>query len=303
MKVLITGSRGFAARHLAVELLQAGHEVIKSDVEYAEDCYYCDLRDEDSLRKLVRSTQPDACVHLGGIAYVPMGWKDPELVYSVNLMGTLNLLEGFRHERPEARLLVVSSSLIYKNADSDKELDEEAYMYPPDIYAISKISADLTALGYAQRYGMPIMTARPINHTGPGQSDSFVTSAFATQLKQIKAGAVPPVMRVGNLDSRRDFLDVRDVVRAYRLLIEAGQGGEPYNIASGRLIPIRSVLEKLCDIAGVHPEIEVAPQLYRPTDSSPRMNVSKIRAATGWQPQIPLEQTLLDLYQSINLQN
>lgn len=299
MKVLITGGLGFVATHLSSELERAGHEVVKSDVRYAEGSFYCDLRDSESTRKLIGLVAPDACIHLGGIAFVPMGWKNPELVYSVNLMGTLHLLEAFRHERPDARVLVVSSSLIYQNADAGNPLDETARIYPPDIYAISKIAADLTALGYASRYGMPVMTARPINHIGPGQSASFVTSAFARQLYEIQSGRCAPVMRVGNLMSQRDFLDVRDVVRAYRMLIEGGVAGEPYNIATGKLQTIQHVLDLLCDISGVQPELKVDPDLFRPTDSSPVMNIDKISKDVGWFPRIPLRQTLEEIYSSI----
>jgi len=298
MNILVTGSLGFVARHLIPELERAGHEVIRHDIEYRDGCHYCDLRDKDASRKLIKTLKPDACVHLAGIAFVPMGWRDPELVYSVNLMGTLNLLEAFRHEQPEARVLVVSSSLIYRNSGPEQRLDEQAYMYPPDIYAISKIAADLTALGYAARYGMPVMTARPINHIGPGQSPQFVTSSFAAQLKGMAASGQAGTIHVGNLESRRDFVDVRDVVRAYRLLVERGQPGEPYNIATGELHAIREVLDRLCAIAGVHPGIEIDPGLYRPTDSSPLMDIGKIRAQTGWEPRIPLEKTLRDLYAS-----
>jgi len=299
MKVLITGGLGFVAQHLIPELEQAGHETVKLDIQYAEGSFYCDLRDAESIRKLVGSVAPDACIHLGGIAFVPMGWQNPELVYSVNLIGTLNLLEAFRHEKPEARILAVSSSLIYQNAHTGHPLDETAYIFPPDIYAISKIAADLTALGYAKRYDMPVMTARPINHTGPGQSPSFVTSAFARQLCKIKFGACEPVMKVGNLESKRDFLDVRDVAYAYRLLIERGTAGEPYNIATGNLHTIQNVLDMLCEIAGVTPALEIDPELFRPTDASPVMKIDKIKETVGWQPKIPLRKTLEDLYHSI----
>ena len=299
MRILITGALGFVGRHLVKECESAGYEVFQQDVEYAENCYYCDVRDAAAIRKLVRELKPDACVHLGGIAFVPMGWKDPHLVFSVNLMGTLNLLDAFRLESPSARVLVVSSSLIYKKAGTDEVLDEDSVMSPPDIYGISKIAADLTALGYAERYGMPVMTARPINHTGPGQSPDFVTSAFSRQLKAISAGEETARMKVGNLESRRDLLDVRDVVRAYRLLIEKGRAGEAYNVASGNLAQIKEILEKLCAISGVSPKLEVDPELYRPTDSSPIMSTKKIFKDTGWKPEIPIEQTLQDLYESI----
>jgi GDP-4-dehydro-6-deoxy-D-mannose reductase len=172
MNVLITGGLGFVARHLAPELEDAGHHVIKTDIRYADGCHYCDLRDLESTRRLIQAITPDACIHLGGIAFVPTGWQDPERVYSSNLMGTLHLLEAFRHERPDARILAVSSSLIYQNANTGNPLNETAYMYPPDIYAISKIAGDLTALGYANHYDMQVMTARPINHIGPGRLTS-----------------------------------------------------------------------------------------------------------------------------------
>lgn len=299
MKILITGGLGFVGKHLTRELERAGHEIVKLDIRYDEDSYYCDLRDSESTRKLVHSVSPDACIHLGGIAFVPTGWTNPELVYSINLMGTLHLLEAFRHERPDARILVVSSSLIYQNAHTGNPLNETAYMYPPDIYAISKISSDLTALGYAKRYGMQIMTARPVNHIGPGQSSNFVITSFAEQLYKIKTGEVEPRMKVGNLKSQRDFLSVHDVTRAYRLLIEKGIPGEPYNIATGKLQTIQYALDMLCDISGIHPELEIDAGLFRPTDSSPVMNIEKIRKDVGWCPKIPLKQMLEDIYHSV----
>lgn len=303
MKILITGGQGFVARHLAPELLDAGHHVIKTGVHYADDCFYCDLRDAESTRKLVRTVLPDACIHLGGIAFVPTGWQDPKLVFSSNLMGTLHLLEAFRQEQPNARILTISSSLIYQNAHTGNPLNETAYMYPPDIYAISKIAGDLTALGYAKHYNMPVMTARPINHIGPGQSTAFVVASFAQQLCEIKAGIRPPLMKVGNLKSQRDFLDVHDVARAYRLLIERGVAGEPYNIATGHLMTIQYILDTLCEIADVYPELEVDPALFRPTDTSPVMNTDKIRKDVGWHPRIPLRQTLEELYFSTEAAN
>jgi GDP-4-dehydro-6-deoxy-D-mannose reductase len=299
MNILITGALGFVGRHVTAELERAGHDVYRHDVEYEPGVYYSDLRDADSVQKLVRSLKPDACIHLAGLPFVPLGWKDPRLVYNVNLMGTVNLLEAIRLESPTTKTLVVSSSLVYKTSGDHAPVREDSQMHPPDIYAISKIAADLTALGYAQKYEMHVMTARPINHIGPGQSSEFVMSAFARQLRAIAEGRREPVMRVGNLESRRDFVDVRDVARAYRLLLEKGRPGEAYNIATGRLHTIGSVLDTLCDIAGVRPEIARDSNLYRPTDSSPVMDISKIRAHVGWEPQTDLRKTLEDIYHSL----
>jgi GDP-4-dehydro-6-deoxy-D-mannose reductase len=299
MNILITGALGFVGRHVTAELERADHAVYRHDVEYDRGVYYSDLRDADSVQKLVRALTPDACIHLAGLPFVPLGWKDPRLVYNVNLMGTVNLLEALRLESPDTKTLVISSSLVYKATEDQTPVGEDAQMHPPDIYAISKIAADLTALGYAQKYGMHVMTARPINHIGPGQSPEFVTSAFAAQLRGIAAGRREPVMKVGNLESRRDFVDVRDVARAYRLLLEKGRPGEAYNVATGRLHSIGAMLDLLCDIAGLRPDIVVDPDLYRPTDSSPVMDITKIRAHTGWEPRTDLRVTLEDIYRSV----
>ena len=304
MRVLVTGSQGFVGKHLVVQLSEHGHTPICADLPSCQPpgeypFYPLDILNANALTTVIKDTTPDACVHLGGIAFVPMGWRDPKLTFSVNTVGTLNLLETFRLHAPEARILVVTSGEVYGVAKTDAALTEDAALIPNNLYAASKIAADQAARLYAQHYGMMVMTARPLNHIGPGQSRQFVTSAFASQLNAIASGKHEATMKVGNLETTRNFTDVRDVVNAYRLLLESGTGGHAYNIASDHSVSIGTILETLCRIADVQPDITVDPELYRPTDSSPLLDTSRIESDTGWRPEIDLPTTLKDLYLDI----
>ncbi len=306
MRVLVTGSSGFVGRHLVRHLVESGHEPLCFDLvepagphDPARPTHIGDLQNAAGIAEHVRTLKPDGCIHLGGIAFVPMGWKDPNLVFSVNLTGTINLLEAFRVEAPAARMVVVTSSEVYGMTPRQEVITEDFPLTPSNLYGVSKMAADLSAQLYAKRYGMPIVVARPLNHIGPGQSPSFVTSSFAKQLIGIAHRNQEPVMCVGNLETDRDFTDVRDVVRAYRVLLEKGRSGEAYNIASGTRVKIRTILEQLCDLANAHPRIDVDPHLFRPTDSSPVIETAKIRKDAGWQPEIPLRATLQDILNSM----
>jgi GDP-4-dehydro-6-deoxy-D-mannose reductase len=177
-------------------------------------------------------------------------------------------------------------------------LSEDAALLPENPYAVSKVAADLTTLLYARRYNVPFMTARPANHIGPKQSTDFVVPAFASQVAAIAAGKRDPLMKVGNLESDREFTDVRDVCLAYRLILEKGTPGRAYNIATGRFVKIRFILEELCRQAGVTPKLETDPALFRPTDSQARLDTTRLRTETGWQPRFTLEQTLKDILAS-----
>jgi GDP-4-dehydro-6-deoxy-D-mannose reductase len=307
MKVLVTGADGFVGRYVVPELRRAGHtplEMIQpgaaAGLPEEPTAVACDVRDADGLRRLVGRVQPDGCIHLAGIAFVPTGWSDPELVFSVNLLGTINLLEAFRHEAPSARLLVVTSSEVYGRPVSSAPLTEDAPLAAANLYAVSKLSADRAALLYARRYGMPVMTARPQNHIGPGQSTQFVATSFAAQLADMAdRGGAGAVIRVGNLDCERNFTDVRDVARAYRLLVERGRPGEGYNIGSGQLVKVAEILRLLCHLAGVQPRVEVDPERYRPLDNPPTLDIRKILQHTGWKPEMDLSDTLRDIYEDI----
>ncbi len=300
MRVLVTGSRGFVGRHVHDALTAAGHAMVglilpAEGPARGSHERVGDICDAAAMRALVRELKPDACLHLAGIAFVPVAWSKPEFVFSVNVQGTLNMLEAFRAEAPAARLLIVSSSQIYGLADRGHPITEDMPMDPDSLYAVSKMSADLSSLLYARRYGMAVMTARPCNHIGPGQSLDFVAPSFARQVASIAAGMAEHRMRVGNLECTREFTDVRDVAKAYRLLLENGRAGQAYNVGSGSLIRVGLLLEKLCALACVQPTIEVDPERYRPTDVHPVLDITRLCQDTGWAASFSLEQTLSDL--------
>ena len=302
MKVLVTGANGFAGRHAVAALQAAGHEVTGGDLACPSHspvpCVELDVCRPASLSRVLATVHPDAILHLGGIAFVPLGWTEPQRVFSVNTIGTLNLLEAVRQHAPTVRVLVVTSAEVYGSHPAPPPLTEDAPYRPDNIYGIAKATADHSALLYASHHQLAIMVARPSNHIGPGQSLEFVSTAFAVQLAAIADGS-PPLLRVGNLEPRRDFTDVRDVVRAYVRLLEAGRPGQAYNIASGRMIPVRDLLDGLCEAAGVRPQIDVDPARFRPNEERPRYDISRIRREVGWQPEIPLRDSLAAVYADI----
>lgn len=304
MRVLVTGAAGFVGRHATRELTANGHEVVACDqvfatpVEGALESLVADLCSADAMRDAVRRARLDACIHLGAIAFVPAGQSNPQTMLSVNVLGTVNLLDAVREQAPRARVLVISTAHVYGPHPDNGCLTEDSPMRPLTIYAISKAAADLASLSYAEQLGLHVMTARPTNHTGPGQSPRFVIPAFIAQLKAIASGQAKPVMEVGNLESRRDFVDVRDVARAYRLLLERGRPATAYNISSNRIVEIRTVLDRLCAMTGVRPRIVADPAKFRPTDSSPVLDIGRLRADTGWKPELDIGQTLRDMLAS-----
>ena len=301
MRVLITGAGGFVGKHLIREFLQHGHEPLAFDLALERrlpvttPSFTGDILNAELLLRLVADTRPDACVHLSGISFVPEGWQHPARMLSVNVLGTIHLLEAFRKSAPGARILFISSAEVYGRQPRNRPIREDELMNPDNPYAISKATADQLTLVYASRHGMHTMTARPVNHIGPGQSSQFVVPSFAEQLLSIARKQTSPVLKAGNLESSRDFTDVRDVVRAYRLLIENGKAGQAYNIASGHEASIQTILDQLCDIIGVRPTVETDATRYRPTESRPKIAIGKIAEDVHWQADIPLEVTLRDV--------
>lgn len=303
MRILVTGASGFVGRHFLNEAALGGHETFALDLSPPHDPSPCagfataNLTDPAALREAVQRFSPDACLHLAGIAFVPAANSDPSGIININVMGTTHLLEAFRTTAPNARILVVSSSHVYGQANRPAPITEDDPLAPDTLYSITKAAADSIARFYSRQYGMKVIVARPGNHVGPGQSPSFVIPAFARQVKAIRQGTPQPI-KVGNLESVRDFTDVRDVARAYRLLLEQGQSGLAYNIASGHQYSIGTILDRLCTLAGIKPEIVQDPALYRPDGVCPRLDTHRLTAATGWQPAYTIEKTLADILES-----
>ncbi len=302
MRILVTGACGFAGRHLVAELLAHRHDPVALDLAGrppgfppAVSCRRGDLADAAQLQQAVAEIQPEGCIHLAGLAFVPIGWSDPARMMQANLIGTINLLEALRRGAPQARLLLISSAEVYGRQPLPAPLTEDAPLQPENPYGLSKSAAEGMAFLYERRYGLPAMVARPCNHIGPGQAGDFAVPSFAAQLREMAAGRCPPLLKVGNLDSRRVFLDVRDVARAYRLLLERGVPGRAYNVAGGEEVAIREVLDLLCRAAGLQPRLEVDPARFRPTDRLPLLDGGRLARETGWRPQIPLAETLRDI--------
>ncbi len=305
MRVLVTGAAGFVGGHLLRSLQRSNHLVLAVDNSIPSFCekysvkdscaaawQTIDILDGDAVSRQVAHWQPEAMVHLAAIASVPRSLAQPERTYDVNVRGTLNLLRAFKKHAPAARLLIVSTAQVYGNRNREAPLREDAVMEPDNVYSESKAWADMLALLYAERLGMAVMTARPHNHTGPGQAYSYAVPAFARQVAAVAQQRTRLPLAVGNLDSRRDISDVRDVVYAYRLLLERGRPGRAYNIAAGRQVTMRHILEMFCRFAGIAPVVRVDPALWRPTDESPSLNTTALSRDTGWEPQIPLAATL-----------
>ena len=304
MRVLVSGAQGFAGRHLIRELKQAGHKPLglvhqgtQKQASTQAGYFPIDLRDSAALKKIIGETQPEACIHLAGISFVPRGWTEPDLVFQVNVLGTIHMLEAFKVHVREAKLLIITSAEVYGHASSGTPLNEDAPLSASNLYAVSKMAADLSSLMYAQKFNMHVMTARPQNHIGPGQSAAFAIPTFATQLARMAKNQQDPKICVGNLDSERFFLDVRDVAKAYRLILERGEKGHAYNVGTTRKVAIREALETLCRIANVEPTIEIDPLKFRPTESPPLLDTHKLRERTGWVPKIDLQETLKDIYE------
>ena len=301
MRVVVTGATGFVGGHLLAALRAAGHEPVALGGPHdPPPAIAVDLLDSAAVRDVVAGAAPDAIVHLAGQAFVPLSVVDPLGTLAVNATGTAHVLEAARAVR--ARVLVVSSAEVYGIQRPERmPLDETAVLRPGNAYAASKVAAETYALAWHRSYGLDVVVARPFNHIGPGQDERFVVASFARQLADI-AGGAPPLLRVGNLEAQRDFLDVRDVAAAYVLLLANGRSGEVFNISSGRPVAIREVLRQLITIARVPVEIREDPERMRASDLPLLSGDSaKLRAETGWEPRLTLTESLRDIYAAARL--
>ncbi|MDA3800230.1 MAG: GDP-mannose 4,6-dehydratase [Kiritimatiellae bacterium] len=308
MKILITGAAGFVGRHMINELLTANHQIIAFDQMFPKDFYDSEeivkvtgnILDQNCINGCVADYTPDACIHLAGIAFVPVGATSPGLVYDINISGTVNILNAFKDIVPGSRVLTVSSANVYEATPYDgtplKECSPLSAISP---YGLSKIASDNATIAWYNKYKLETISVRPGNHTGPMQSPNFVVPNFANQLVKIAKGEQPGLLNVGNLDSKRSFSDVRDIVRAYRLLLEKGTPGQQYNVTSNNPVSIKSILNKLMELISVNPKIQIDTAKFRPTDESPLLDITKIEKDVNWAPEYTLDKTLEDIVKSL----
>lgn len=257
----------------------------------------CDLTDMGQTSKVVEQVRPDFVFHLAAQSNVQAAFKEPGATFVTNVLGQLNLLNALRETVPQARILVACSSEQYGVVRPDDiPITEDTHFRANNPYAVSKIAQDAQALQHFLTWGQSTIRVRAFNHVGPGQSEDFVTAAFARQVARIEAGLQEPVLFVGNLEAERDFTDVRDMVQAYLLAIEQGQPGEVYNIGSGKGHTMQWILDTLLSMSTVHVEVKQDPARMRPSDIPILVgDATRFHTATGWQPKIPLEQTLKDI--------
>jgi GDP-4-dehydro-6-deoxy-D-mannose reductase len=309
MRVLITGITGFAGSHLAEYLLeQPGVEVFgirrwRSPLDNIAPILDritlrdCDLRDPASVQAMMAAIQPDRIFHLAAQSFVPSSWDAPTETFQTNVIGQLNLLEAARSSRVVPQIQIAGSSEEYGLVHEDElPILESNPLRPLSPYAVSKVSQDLLAYQYWKSYEIPVVRTRAFNHTGPRRGPVFATSNFARQIAEIEAGIREPVIRVGNLEARRDFTDVRDVVRAYWLALERGASGEVYNVCSGTTHAIGDVLTTLLSMSEVAIPVEEDPARLRPSDVPVLLgDRTRFTLATEWEPEIAFETTLADL--------
>jgi GDP-4-dehydro-6-deoxy-D-mannose reductase len=284
VRIWVTGASGFVGRHLTPRLIDQGWEVTGTDLEF-------DVSDRVAVAKRAQELSPDAIVHLAAQSSVAASLGDSELTYRVNYLGTLAVLRGAAACSSQPRVLLIGSADQYGMGEpNSKPFTEDSPQAPNSPYAHSKAEADQLGATFASN-GLPVVRVRAFNHTGPGQSDAFVLSSFARQAAEIEAGKCEPVLRVGNLDSVRDFLDVEDVVDAYLRLLDPQVEIDAYNVSSGVGVRLGDLLKILLEPLPHKPRIENDPARFRPTDYSVG-DSSRLRAATGWEPRVPIERTL-----------
>lgn len=303
MRFLITGATGFAGRHLLRHLRQRfpgaslhGTTLTSGGTLDGVTLHKLDLCDGMQTAQLLQEAQPHFVAHLAAMSSPRQSFAQPWATIRNNVLAQMNLLEACAALDTQPRVLVVTTSDIYD--PSDDPVSEESPFLPTSPYAVSKIAQDMHALQFGLERGLPIVRARPFNFMGPGQSEGFVAADFAWQVARIEAGRQSPVINVGNLAARRDFCDVRDVARAFDLLLESGRAGQAYNVASGVAYSIRSLLDGMLAISTAAIDVRVDESRFVPLDVPlKRGDNRRLREATGWQAQISLEQSLRDLLQ------
>ncbi len=309
MKVLITGIGGFVGRHLVSYLIKEedsriiGIERNLENSDFKGDAFKkiefmeADLTDRDRVFDVIKKVKPDQVYHLAAQSSVSYSWEKPVETFKVNVFGGINILEGIRSVCPESRVIMVCTAEEYGEPEAaDRAIDEDYRINPRNPYAISKSALDFFSSVYYKAYGIPIFITRSFNHIGPAQSERFVASDFARQIALIEKGEKPPVIRVGNIEVCRDFLDVRDAVKAYYYIMNRGTSGEVYNVCSGEKTKISDLLEILISMSKVKDiKVEIDRTRFRAIDVSIIYgDNSKLIAHTGWVPDYSIKESLKD---------
>ena len=304
MKALIIGAAGFVGSYLIQHLSDTYDWEIHATKLSSETFDASDIRIHDldimntvEIEILLKKLRPDYIFHLAAQSSVALSWKNPALTVDINIKGTLNILDTIRNiPGYSPKILLIGSGEEYGYILPDETpINEQVIPRPGNIYAATKACQNMLGSIYSRAYGLHLIMVRAFNHIGPNQAPIFVVSDFCKQVSEIEAGIKPPVMRVGNLQAKRDFTDVRDVVRAYGLLIQKGQAGETYNIGSGHAIAIQELLDKILSLSEKNISVELDTARLRPADIPViEADIQKIQQLTAWKPEISLNQTLLE---------
>lgn len=304
MKALIIGGAGFVGGYLIRELVNSGYEVHATCLpnETVIDGAKCqshilDILDKDAVVSVFNEIQPDFVFHLAAQSSVALSWKNPQITADINVKGSINVLEAMREaKKSDMRLLLIGSGEEYGFIrDGACPISEDEKLKPGNIYAATKVCQAMIGEIYFRAYNLDIILVRAFNHSGPGQLPMFVISDFCRQIAEIETGRRNAEMSVGNLFAKRDFTDVRDVVRAYRLLVEKGVSGRTYNVGRGKAVPIQDILDKALSMAKCSISIKQDAERMRASDIPIiEPDVSRILTDTGWKAEISMEQTIHD---------
>lgn len=300
--VLIFGAGGFVGYYLAREFEEHGYHVVGSDVVRGSllddtlEFYEADLLSVDRVREIVETVKPHMIVNLAAVSSVGASWNIPQTTISVNVVGALNIMEAVRNTTANTKILFVGSSEEYESVEH--KIDETTPLNANNPYGISKMTQESFAELYRKRYGMQIYCVRPFNHTGIGQRDSFVLPSFCKQVAEIERSGQDGVIHVGNLAARRDFSNVKDIVRAYRMILESGDCTQIYNVGSGEAYSIQEVLDYIISLCSYQVTIEVDPERFRPIDTPIICcDNSLIRERLGWTPEYTIFDTVKEMYE------
>ena len=288
MTILLTGASGFVGSYL---------QKVLPSMPLEDESGIIDIREADRLESALKRCKPNSVIHLAAQSFVPASFEDPETTFDINFKGTFNLLKALKKAEFSGIMIYVSTGDVYGRVHSvDLPIHEDHPLRPRNPYAVSKVAAEALCYQWSQTESFKILIVRPFNHIGPGQAANFVVSNFAKQILEIKRGTIDPIINVGDIEVTRDFTDVRDIVRAYSLLLEYGKNGEAYNVCSGKERTIRDLLDIMLSLSKVEVEIRKDVSRMRPSEQRRvRGDFSKLKSDTGWSPQIPLEQTLTDV--------